>query len=109
MYLAAWGRCWPEVTYRCLLRSLAQGGPARVSEPSRTGALQYPECRAPAPRRLSDGGDSRAASAGLDPKTPPRSPSPPPRPDQPVADLSHKRIKRQSVLGGLLNEYEGVA
>jgi hypothetical protein len=54
-------------------------------------------------------GDSRAASAGLDPKTPPRSPSPPPRPDQPVADLSHKRIKRQSVLGGLLNEYEGVA
>jgi hypothetical protein len=48
MYLAAWRRCWPEVTYRCHLRSLAQGGPARMSEPSRTGALQYPECRAPA-------------------------------------------------------------
>jgi putative transposase len=30
----------------------------------------------------------------------------PPRPDHPVADLSHKRIKRRPVLGGLLNEYE---
>ena len=33
----------------------------------------------------------------------------PPRPNHPVADLSHKRIKRQPVLGGLLNEYERVA
>ncbi len=33
----------------------------------------------------------------------------PPRPDHPVADLSHKRIKRRPVLGGLLNEYERVA
>jgi putative transposase len=30
----------------------------------------------------------------------------PPRPNHPVADLSHKRIKRRPVLGGLLNEYE---
>jgi hypothetical protein len=33
----------------------------------------------------------------------------PPRPDHPVADLSQKRIKRRSVLGGLLNEYERAA
>src|SRR2546421_5509343 len=30
----------------------------------------------------------------------------PPRPDHPAADLSHERITRQPVLGGLLNEYE---
>ena len=30
----------------------------------------------------------------------------PPRPDQPVADLSQERIKRRPVLGGLLNECE---
>jgi len=30
----------------------------------------------------------------------------PPRPDHPVADLSRERIKRQPVLGGLINEYE---
>lgn len=29
----------------------------------------------------------------------------PPRPDHPVADLSQERIKRQSVLGGLISEY----
>jgi transposase InsO family protein len=33
----------------------------------------------------------------------------PPRPDHPVADLSHERIKRRPVLGGLINEYERVA
>jgi transposase InsO family protein len=33
----------------------------------------------------------------------------PPRPDHPVAVLSHEQIKRQPVLGGLLNEYERVA
>jgi transposase InsO family protein len=33
----------------------------------------------------------------------------PPRPDHPVADLSHERIKRRPVLGGLINEYEGAA
>ncbi|MET8214020.1 integrase core domain-containing protein [Streptomyces sp. NPDC005373] len=33
----------------------------------------------------------------------------PPRPDHPIADLSHKRIKRRPVLGGLINEYEGAA
>jgi transposase InsO family protein len=33
----------------------------------------------------------------------------PPRPDHPIADLSHKRIKRRRVLGGLINEYERVA
>ena len=33
----------------------------------------------------------------------------PPRPDHPVADLSQKRIKRRSVLGGLLNEWERAA
>ena len=33
----------------------------------------------------------------------------PPRPDHPVADLSRERIKRRSVLGGLLNEYERAA
>ena len=33
----------------------------------------------------------------------------PPRPDHPVADLSQERIKRQPVLGGLINEYEPAA
>jgi putative transposase len=33
----------------------------------------------------------------------------PPRPDRPVADLIHERIKRRPVLGGLINEYEGAA
>jgi putative transposase len=33
----------------------------------------------------------------------------PPRPDHPVADLSRERIKRQPVLGGLINEYERAA
>ena len=33
----------------------------------------------------------------------------PPRPDYPVADLSQKRIQRQPVLGGLINEYERAA
>ena len=33
----------------------------------------------------------------------------PPRPDYPVADLSKKRIKPRSILGGLLNEYQRAA
>jgi putative transposase len=33
----------------------------------------------------------------------------PPRPTHPVADLSHERITRRPVLGGLINEYERVA
>ena len=33
----------------------------------------------------------------------------PPRPDHPVADLSQRRIQRQPVLGGLINEYERAA
>jgi len=33
----------------------------------------------------------------------------PPQPDHPVADLSQERIKRQPVLGGLINEYERAA
>jgi hypothetical protein len=33
----------------------------------------------------------------------------PPRPDHPVADLSHTRIQRRPVLGGLINEYERAA
>jgi putative transposase len=33
----------------------------------------------------------------------------PPRPDHPVADLSHARIQRRPVLGGLINEYERAA
>ena len=33
----------------------------------------------------------------------------PPRPDHPVADLSQERVKRRSVLGSLLNEYERAA
>jgi hypothetical protein len=33
----------------------------------------------------------------------------PPRPDHPVAILSHEQIKRRPVLGGLINEYERVA
>jgi transposase InsO family protein len=33
----------------------------------------------------------------------------PPRPDHPVADLSRKRIQRQPILGGLINEYERAA
>jgi putative transposase len=32
----------------------------------------------------------------------------PPLPDHPVADLSQVRVRRRSVLGGLLNEYERV-
>jgi len=33
----------------------------------------------------------------------------PPRPDHPVVGLSHERIKRRPVLGGLINEYEQTA
>jgi transposase InsO family protein len=33
----------------------------------------------------------------------------PPRPDHPAADLSQERIRRQPVLGGLINEYERAA
>ena len=33
----------------------------------------------------------------------------PPRPDHLVADLSHERIKRRPVLGGLISEYERAA
>jgi putative transposase len=33
----------------------------------------------------------------------------PPRPDHPLAELSHQRIKRRPVLGGLINEYERAA
>jgi putative transposase len=33
----------------------------------------------------------------------------PPRPDHPAADLSHERIKRRPVLGGLISEYERTA
>ena len=33
----------------------------------------------------------------------------PPQPDHPVADLSQEQIKRRSVLGGLLNEFERAA
>jgi len=32
----------------------------------------------------------------------------PPRPGHPVADLSHARIRRRPVLGGLLSEYQRV-
>ena len=31
------------------------------------------------------------------------------RPTHPVADLSHERITRRPVMGGLINEYERVA
>jgi hypothetical protein len=33
----------------------------------------------------------------------------PPRPTHPVADLNSQPIKRQQVLGGLINEYEAAA
>jgi putative transposase len=33
----------------------------------------------------------------------------PPRADHPIADLSHKRIKRRPVLGGLINQYRRAA
>jgi putative transposase len=33
----------------------------------------------------------------------------PPRPTHPVADLNFQRIKRQRLLGGLINEYERAA
>jgi len=33
----------------------------------------------------------------------------PPRSDHPAADLSYERIRRQPVLGGLINEYEPAA
>jgi putative transposase len=33
----------------------------------------------------------------------------PPHSDRPVIDLTHERIKRRSVLGGLINEYERAA
>ena len=33
----------------------------------------------------------------------------PPRPDHPAAGLSQERIRRQPVLGGLINEYERAA
>ena len=33
----------------------------------------------------------------------------PPRPDHPAPDLSQERIRRRSILGGLINEYERAA
>ena len=33
----------------------------------------------------------------------------PPQPDHPVTDMSTERIKRRSILGGLINEYEPAA
>jgi putative transposase len=33
----------------------------------------------------------------------------PPRPTHPVADSGHERIKRRTILGGLINEYERAA
>jgi len=33
----------------------------------------------------------------------------PPRPDRPAIDLTHERIKRRPVLGGLINQYERAA
>jgi transposase InsO family protein len=33
----------------------------------------------------------------------------PPRSDRPVVDLTHERIRRRAVLGGLINEYERAA
>jgi putative transposase len=33
----------------------------------------------------------------------------PPRPTHPMANLNHQRIKRQRLLGGLINEYERAA
>ncbi|WP_018216018.1 integrase core domain-containing protein [Salinispora vitiensis] len=33
----------------------------------------------------------------------------PPRPDRPVVDLTHERVRRRPVLGGLINEYERAA
>jgi hypothetical protein len=33
----------------------------------------------------------------------------PPHSDRPVIDLTHERIKRRPVLGGLINEYERAA
>jgi transposase InsO family protein len=33
----------------------------------------------------------------------------PPRPNYPAANVSHERIKRRPVLGGLINEYERAA
>jgi len=44
-----------------------------------------------------------AHSADAAPSQPPASPG---RPDHPVANLSQEPIKRQSVLCGLINEYE---
>jgi hypothetical protein len=33
----------------------------------------------------------------------------PPRPNYPIADLSHRRIKRRPIPGGLTNEYASAA
>jgi transposase InsO family protein len=33
----------------------------------------------------------------------------PPQPTHPVADLTYERIKRRTILGGLINEYERAA
>jgi hypothetical protein len=33
----------------------------------------------------------------------------PPRPDHPIADLTHEQIERQPILGGLINEYQRAA
>jgi len=40
---------------------------------------------------------------------PPQPPATPTRPDHPIAGPSQERIKRQPVLGGLINEYERAA
>lgn len=33
----------------------------------------------------------------------------PPRPDHPIADLHHERVRRRPILGGLINDYERAA
>jgi putative transposase len=33
----------------------------------------------------------------------------PPRPDHPLADLNHRRVARQPILGGLINDYARAA
>jgi hypothetical protein len=40
---------------------------------------------------------------------PSQPPAPPPRPGESVADLSHERIKRRPVPGGLINQYQRAA
>jgi transposase len=86
---------------------------ARGRTPTPRGSCSPPAPRSPThahPQPTTSTPNTRPVRPSLQ-----RSPSPPspaaaaPRSDRPVIDLTHERIKRRPVLGGLITEYERAA